>query len=147
MIVHFPFGSQRESCFAALVSSIAISKAGVFSLSAHGNYLTSNSQFGTSMPRPHLLFIWSGFIVLGLDTKHLIFSCSVKNILLNVIEDSDSKVIFLFFFLPKVTFICCLFVSKFWYFSCILKPFLKCLICSHLELVDIKSDGMIYSAS
>ena len=113
IIVHFPFGSQRESCFAALVSSIAISKAGVFSLSAHGNYLTSNSQFGIGMPCPHLLFIWSGFLVLGLDRKHLIFACFAKNIFLNVIEDSDSKVfvIFLFFFLPKVTFTCCLFQS------------------------------------
>ena len=91
MIVHFPFGSQRESCFAALVCSIAISKAGIFSLSAHGNYLTSNSQFGIGMPCSHLLFIWSGPLVLGLDTKHLIFSCFVKNISLNVIEDSDSK--------------------------------------------------------
>lgn len=66
--------------------------------------ITSNSQFGIGMPCPHLLFIWSGFLVLGLDTKHLIFSCSVKNILLNVIEDSNSKVFlchFLIFLFAK----------------------------------------------
>ena len=66
---------------------------------------------------------------------------------LRTLTQSSFFVIFLFFFLLKATFTCCLFVSKFWYFSCMLQPFLKCRICSHLELVDIKSDSMIYGAS
>lgn len=80
MIVSLPFGSQREDFCTALVSSVVISRAGVFNLCAFGNYLRSNSQLGICMPSPHPWFIWSGFLVFGLDAKCFILSYKYKSL-------------------------------------------------------------------
>lgn len=80
IIHHFPFGSPRENFSAALVSSIGMSRPGVFNLCARGNYFKSTSnQHWVAVPSLHPWFIWSGFLVLGLDAELFVLSCKCES--------------------------------------------------------------------